>query len=68
MILVEQDPDSDVEFAVAEQERPLDVLLDNKGIVLYLVGIVRLLFNIRRGSLLLNARFLLSILTRLLLR
>lgn len=33
LILVEQNPDSDVEFAVADQKRTLDILLDDEVVV-----------------------------------
>jgi hypothetical protein len=38
MILVDEDPDTDVEFAVIQKERSLYVLLDYECVVLYLVA------------------------------
>ena len=38
MVLVKQDPDSDVKFTLADQQGSLDVLLDDKSVVLDLVG------------------------------
>jgi hypothetical protein len=44
MVLVDQNPDPDVKLPIVEQERPLDVFLDDEGVVLDLVaGVCRLL-------------------------
>ena len=43
MVLVDQHPDPDVKFPIVEQERPLDVFLDDEGVVLDLVAGVRCL-------------------------
>ena len=37
MILGQQDPDSDIKFALVDQQRPLDILLDDERVVLDLV-------------------------------
>jgi len=37
MVLVEKDPDTDVELALEDQEWFLDVLLNDEGVVLDLV-------------------------------
>jgi hypothetical protein len=44
VLLVNEDPDSDVEFTIIQEQRPLDVFLNDESVVLDLVAAVALLF------------------------